>query len=71
MLGALYAIARRLRNAAFFRRGQRRCVTVLETTMLTPHVSVYLLRVGKRHLLVGASSNGARTLAHWTPPTSR
>ncbi len=34
--------------------------------MLTPHVSVHLLGVGNRRLLVGAATNGARTLAHWT-----
>ena len=34
--------------------------------MLTPHVSLHVLQIGARHLLVGAGSSGARTLAHWT-----
>jgi hypothetical protein len=64
-LGAMYAIALRLRTTAFFRRRGRRFVEVIETTALTPHVSLHVLRAGKHHMLVSAGSSGARTLAHW------
>ena len=66
VLGALYAIARRLRHAGLFRRDARRCIDVVETAMLTPQVSLHLVRVGKRHVLVGATSSSARSLVRWT-----
>lgn len=66
-LGAFYAIARRLRNAALLRPRGERLITIVETTMLTPQVSLHVLRVAGRHMLVTANGNGARTLAHWHP----
>lgn len=66
VLTALYGIGRRLRNAPFLRSRRHRFVAVVETTALTPQVSLHVLRAGKHHLLVSAGSNGARTLAHWT-----
>jgi hypothetical protein len=59
-LGALYLLARRLRE-----RRTLRCITVMETAMLSPQVAVHLLRVGGRHVLI-ASGSGATTLAQWS-----
>ena len=65
LLGALYAIARRLRNRAFWRARGRRFVAVVETTIVTPQLSLHVLRLGGRYVLIGAGSCGARTIAHW------
>lgn len=64
LLGAFYAVARRLRNVAFF-TARGRIVTVIETTVLTPQVSLHVVRAGRRRLLVSAGVQSARTLAHW------
>jgi flagellar biogenesis protein FliO len=60
-LGALYLLARRLRE-----RRTLRCITVMETAMLSPQVAVHLLRVGGRHVLIASGSGGATTLAQWS-----
>ena len=54
-IAALYALARRLRNLSLERTSSR-CVSVVETTVLSPHATLHLLRVGRRHLLVGSGS---------------
>lgn len=61
-LAALYALAKRMNAMRFFGGSRRRCITVVETTMLAPHLAVHLLRVGRRHLLVAAGTNGAAML---------
>lgn len=63
MLAALYALARRLKAVRFFARGADRYVTVIESTMLSPHAAVHLLRVGRRYLLIGGGSAGLIKLA--------
>ncbi|MGA8796074.1 MAG: flagellar biosynthetic protein FliO [Candidatus Cybelea sp.] len=66
MLAALYAVARRLKGLRFFARGVDRYVTVIESTMLSQHAAVHLLRVGTRYLLIGGGNAGLFKLAEFT-----
>jgi flagellar biogenesis protein FliO len=66
MLAALYALARRLKGLRFFARGVDRYVTVIESTMLSQHAAVHLLRVGTRYLLIGAGNAGLTKLAEFS-----
>jgi len=66
MLAVLYAVARRLKGVRFFARGVDRYVTVIESTMLSPHAAVHLLRVGTRYLLIGGGSAGLFKLAEFS-----
>ncbi len=65
MLAALYAVARRLKGLRFFARGVDRYVTVIESTMLSQHAAVHLLRIGTRYLLIGGGSAGLSKLAEF------
>jgi flagellar biogenesis protein FliO len=66
MLAALYALARRLKGLRFFARGVDRYVTVIESTMLSQHATVHLLRVGRRYLLIGGGNAGLFKLAEFS-----
>jgi|ERR1700722_1103187 flagellar biogenesis protein FliO len=65
MLAALYALGRRLKGVKFFARGADRYVTVIESTMLSQHTAVHLLRVGTRYLLIGGGNAGLFKLAEF------
>ncbi len=66
VLAALYALARRLKGVKLFSRGAGRYVTVIESTMLSPHAAVHLLRIGRRYLLIGGGSAGLFKLAEFS-----
>jgi len=66
VLAALYALARRLKGLKLFSRGAGRYVTVIESTILSPHAAVHLLRVGARYLLIGGGNAGIFKLAEFT-----
>jgi|SRR5579862_3390207 len=58
MLAGLYLIVRGLARGRVFASANRRMVTVLESTMLSQHVSVHVVKVGAKYFLIGGS-NGA------------
>jgi flagellar biogenesis protein FliO len=62
VLAALYALARLLRSARFFPRGDR-CADVIETTALSPHAALHVVRFGGRRLLIGSAAGGVTRLA--------
>jgi flagellar biogenesis protein FliO len=66
VLAALYAGARALRGVRL-RSSAKRCVVVVETTMLSPQATIHLLRVGERYLLLGSGSSGVSMLAELEP----
>jgi hypothetical protein len=66
-LGALYMIACRLRRTRIFACGAGRCVSVIESTMLSQHAAVHLLRAGTRYFLVGSASAGICMLVELAP----
>jgi flagellar biogenesis protein FliO len=63
MLGGLYIIVRGLARGRVFASANRRMVTVLESTMLSQHASVHVVKVGQRYLLVGGSNGNVSMLA--------
>jgi flagellar biogenesis protein FliO len=65
-LAALYALALRLKRVRFFARGVDRYVTVIESTMLSQHAAVHLLRVGRRYLLICGGNAGLFRLAEFS-----
>jgi flagellar biogenesis protein FliO len=62
VLAAVYLLARRLRGTKFF-TGRARCVNVIESTMLSQHAALHVVRVGKRCFLIGSAAGGVSTLA--------
>jgi flagellar biogenesis protein FliO len=66
VLAALYLLARRLRETRLF-ASPNRCVSVIESTALSQHAAIHVLRVGTRYFLVGATNCGIATLAELEP----
>lgn len=62
VLGVLYLIARRLRQARFSASAGR-FMNVIESRMLSQCAAVHLLRVGTRYFLIGSGSAGISKLA--------
>ncbi len=58
MLAGLYAVARGLSRGRVLASSDRRMVTVLESTVLTQHSAVHVVKAGSRYLLLGASNAG-------------
>lgn len=63
MLGGLYITVRGLARGRLLASANRRMVTVLESTMLSQHSSVYVVKVGARYMLVGGSNGNVSMLA--------
>jgi len=61
-LTALYLLARKLRHAQFHSRDGR-SVSLLETTMLSQHAALHVVRAGSRHFLIGSSAGGVSRIA--------
>jgi flagellar biogenesis protein FliO len=70
LLVALYAAARALRRMRLFASSADRSITVIESVALSPHVAVYLLRVGTRCFLIGTAGAALATLAELEPAKS-
>lgn len=66
LLGAIYAVARALRQTRFFGRAGRR-VSLIEAVMLSQHAAVYLVRVGARYFLLGGTPAAVSLLAELAP----
>lgn len=62
VLAGLYALARGLRSARFFARSGRR-VSLMETTMLSQHAALHVVRAGSRHFLIGSAAGGVSRIA--------
>jgi len=60
-LAVLYVLARKLRQARFLGDGGR-CVRVVESTALSQHAALHVVRVGGRYFLIG-SATGVDVLA--------
>lgn len=59
MLGGLYAVARGLTRGRVLLSANKRMVTVLESTALSQHSALHVVKVGSRYMLVGGSNNGS------------
>jgi flagellar biogenesis protein FliO len=67
VLAALYVIARKLRETRLFAYRAGRCVSVVESTMLSQHAAIHLLRAGNRYFLVGSASTAISVLVELAP----
>lgn len=67
ILGALYIVARRLRDTKLFARRGRR-VDVLESAMLSQQAALHLVRVDARYFLIGSAAAGVTRIAELLPP---
>jgi flagellar biogenesis protein FliO len=68
MLLGLWVVVRGLSRGRIFASASRRMVTVLESTMLSQHVAVHVVKVGERYMLVGGGNNGTLALLADLPP---
>jgi flagellar biogenesis protein FliO len=66
VLGALYALARRLGRGRHDFAGRRR-VSIIGSVVLSQHAAVWVLRAGRRYFLLGGGNAGVSTLAELTP----
>ena len=62
MLGGLYAVVRGLARGRVIASAERRLLTVLESTMLSQHAAVHVVKVGKRYVMIGASNGNVSML---------
>lgn len=62
LLGGLYAVVRGLARGRVLVSADRRLVTVLESTALSQHAAVHVVKVAGKYVLVGASQGGISTL---------
>ena len=65
VVAVLYVLARKLRQARFLADGGR-CVRLVESTALSQHAALHVVRVGRRHFLIG-SATGVNVLAELGP----
>jgi flagellar biosynthetic protein FliO len=65
VLATLYAAARALRRLRFFARTDR-WLNVVESTMLSQHAALHVVRVGTRYFLIGSASGSVTRLAELT-----
>jgi flagellar biogenesis protein FliO len=67
VLATLYAVARKLRETRLFAHRHGRCVSVVESAMLSQHAAIHLLRAGNRYFLVGSASAAISVLVELAP----
>lgn len=67
VLVGLCVLARRLGRARLLACANYRFVSVVESTMISPQLSLHVVKVGTRYLFVGGSSAGIATLAELAP----
>jgi|HubBroStandDraft_4_1064222.scaffolds.fasta_scaffold00006_73 flagellar biogenesis protein FliO len=65
VLAVLYVLARKLRQTRFLGDGGR-CVRLVESTALSQHAALHVVRVGRRYFLIG-SATGIDVLAELRP----
>jgi flagellar biogenesis protein FliO len=62
MLGGLYAVVRGLARGRVLISSANRLTTVIESTVLSQHSSVHVIKAGTRYFLVGSSNGQVTTL---------
>jgi flagellar biogenesis protein FliO len=63
MLAGFAIVARSLARGRVLASARHRLVTVLESTALSQHAALHVVKVGARYLLVAGSQGSVRTLA--------
>lgn len=59
MLLGLWMISRGLARGRMLGSTSRRLVTVLESTMLSQHAGIFVVKAGERYLLLGGGKDGS------------
>jgi flagellar biogenesis protein FliO len=67
MLGGLYAVVRGLARGRLIASSERRLVTVLESTPLSQHAALHVVKVGGRYYLIGGGNGQVGTLTELDP----
>ena len=67
MLAGLYVVIRGLARGRLIASADRRLVAVLESTVVSQHASLHVVKVGARYLLIGGGS-AQLTLLSELPP---
>ena len=62
LLVGLYAVVRGLAKGRVLSSADRRLITVLESTALTQHSAVHVIKAGHRYYLLGANQGAVSTL---------
>ncbi len=70
VLAGLHVLSRRIVRGRRFGSPNQRLVTVIESTMLSQHASVHVVKVGERYLVIGAASAALSTLAEIERPST-
>lgn len=68
MLGGLYAIVRGLARGRVLASASKRIVTVLESTPLSQHSAMHVVKVASKYYLIGASNGHVTTLGEMDGP---
>ncbi len=67
MLGGLYAVVRGLARGRILASADRRLVTVLESTMLSQHAALHVVKVGTKYYLIGGGQGHVSSLVELPP----
>jgi len=67
LLGGLYAVVRGLARGRILVSADRRLVTVLESTVLSQHAALHVIKVGGRYYLVGGGQGHVNSLVELPP----
>jgi flagellar biogenesis protein FliO len=62
LLGGLYVVVRGLARGRILVSADRRLVTVLESTVLSQHSVLHVIKVGKRYYLIGGGQGHVNSL---------
>ena len=62
LLGGLYLVVRGLARGRVLVSANRRLLTVLESTMLSQHSAVHVVKAGGRYYMIGSSNGHVSTL---------
>src|SRR5215469_2381427 len=62
MLGGLYALVRGLARGRVLASADRRLITVLESTALSQHAAVHVVKAGGHYYILGANQGAVSTL---------
>jgi flagellar biogenesis protein FliO len=67
LLGGLYAVVRGLARGRILASADRRLVTVLESTMLSQHAALHVVKVGTKYYLIGGGQGHVTSLVELPP----
>jgi flagellar biogenesis protein FliO len=67
LLGGLYLVVRGLARGRILTQANRRLVTVLESTPLSQHSALHVIKVGPRYYLIGGGQGHVTSIVELPP----